>query len=298
MSRSSLLARCGAIAEAPRRFVARWQRPIVAAALVLFLAGTIWSFLGLGLKPSELNLTMLALLVGPMGLVMLGFIALSLTLLARTAGVQIGFVEAMRASARAQLAEALPLPGGALVRGAALVSAGCAPAKSAALVIGTALLWIALAAIAAGVILIASAPLAGWALLSGGILVSATALIQVARLGGMANMTLTLLHRCAGLGLAAVRLWLSFAVVDAVLPITETFPYVLAAIAGSASSLVPGGLGVSEALGALMASAVHSAPQAAFLAVAVNRVTQFLAAALFAPVLEFGAPLNKVSANP
>ena len=58
------------------------------------------------------------------------------------------------------------------------------------------------------------------------------------------------------------------------------------------------GLGVSEALGALMASAVHSAPQAAFLAVAVNRVTQFLAAALFAPVLEFGAPLNKVSANP
>ncbi len=151
---------------------------------------------------------------------------------------------------------------------------------------------------AAGAILIASAPLAGWALLGGGVLVSGTALHQIARLGGIANMALTLLHRTAGLGLAALRLWLSFAVVGAALPLTETFPYVLAAIAGSASSLVPGGLGVSEALGALMASAVHSAPQAAFLAVAVNRVTQFLGAALFAPVLEFGAPRNKVTPNP
>jgi uncharacterized membrane protein YbhN (UPF0104 family) len=286
------------MAEAPRRFVTRWQRPIVAAALVLFLAGTVWSFLSLGLEPAELNLTMLAVLIGPMGAVMLGFSALSLILLARTANVRIGFVDATRASARAQLAEALPLPGGALVRGAALVSAGCPPAKSAALVIGTALLWIALAAIAAGAILIASAPLAGWALLGGGILVSGTALHQIARLGGIANMALTLLLRTAGLGLAALRLWLSFAVVGAALPLIETFPYVLAAIAGSASSLVPGGLGVSEALGALMASAVHSAPQAAFLAVAVNRVTQFLGAALFAPMLEFGALRNKVTPNP
>ena len=78
----------------------------------------------------------------------------------------------------------------------------------------------------------------------------------------------------------------AFAVVKAALPLAATFPYVLAAIAGSASSLVPGGLGVSEALGALMARAVQASPESAFLALAVNRVTQFLGTAILAPLLE------------
>lgn len=286
MDLSALLSRLAAMAAPLRAVLTRWRGPIVAAALVLFLAGTVWSFLGLGLSLAQLDLTALAVLTLGMGFVTLTYSAVSLSLLARTAGVRLGMIEAMRASARAQMAEALPLPGGAIVRAAALVGAGASAGQSAALVIGTALLWIALAAMAAGVILLSSAPLAGWALLSIGALVAAGALAHVARLGGIANAGWTLTHRLLGLGLAALRLWLAFAVVKAALPLAATFPYVLAAIAGSASSLVPGGLGVSEALGALMARAVQASPESAFLALAVNRVTQFLGTAILAPLLE------------
>lgn len=290
MVQPDLPSRLTALAAPLRQALARWRGPIVAAALGLFLAGTVWSFLGLGLTLAQIDLIALVLLTLGMGLITLAYSAASLVLLARTAGAELGFNAAMRASARAQMAEALPLPGGAIVRTAALVGAGVPAARSAALVIGTALLWISLAAIAAGAILAQSTPLAGWSLLGGGLLVATAALVHVARLGGIANAALTLLQRLLGLGLAALRLWLSFAVVGAGLGLTETFPYVLAAIAGSASSLVPGGLGVSEALGALMAQAVHASPESAFLAVAVNRVTQFLGTAILAPFLEFGAP--------
>ena len=286
MALPDLLTRLSARADPLRTALARWRTPIVAAALVLFLAGTVWSFLDLGLTLERIDLTALVVLTLGMGLVTLAYSAVSLMLLAKTAGARLGFVAALRASARAQMAEALPLPGGAIVRAAALVGAGASAGQSAALVIGTALLWIALAAMAAGIILLSSAPLAGWALLSIGALVAAGALAHVARLGGIANASWTLAHRLLGLGLAALRLWLAFAVVKAALPLAATFPYVLAAIAGSASSLVPGGLGISEALGALMARAVQASPESAFLALAVNRVTQFLGTAILAPLLE------------
>jgi hypothetical protein len=287
---TAFLARFAVPLQSARNLAVQWRRPLIAGALVLFLAGTVWSFAGLGLKLAEIDLVAMAILVLPVGLLQLAYSATSLVLLARTAGVRIGFADAMRASARAQMAEALPLPGGAIVRTAALVAAGSPPTRSAALVIGTALLWIALASAAAGVMLITPVPLAGWTLLGGGIAVSLAALVHVARLGGLANAALTLLQRIAGLGVAALRVALAFAAVGAAVSLSETLPYVLAAIAGSASSLVPGGLGVSEALGALMAGLVRASPESAFLALAVSRVTQFLGTAIFAPFLEFRAP--------
>jgi hypothetical protein len=265
--------------------LARWRRPVLLAAMVLFLAGSVWSFVGLGLSLDELDLTALIVLLIPMGLVMIVYSAVALCLLARTAGVRLGMGQAMRATAQAQLAEALPIPGGAIVRAATLVNAGASAKTSAGLVVSTALLWIALAAVAAGFILL---PLSvGWLLVAAGGGIVAASLIHLNRLGGAANAVLTLLHRTIGLALAAVRLWLSFAVVKAAIPLVDTFPYVLAAITGSASSLVPGGLGVSEALGALMAQAIHASPAAAFLALAINRATQFLGTALFWPALEY-----------
>ncbi len=287
MDLAALLSRLAAVAAPLRGWLTRWRGPIVGAALVLFLAGTVWSFLGLGLSLAQLDLTALALLTLGMGLVTLLYSAVSLSLLARTAGVRLGLIEAMRASARAQMAEALPLPGGAIVRAAALVGAGASAGQSAALVIGTALLWIALAAVAAGVTLLPMATAAGLTLIGGGGVVTLLASAHVAYLGGIANAAASIAVRLAGLALAALRLWLAFAVIKATMPLAGAFPYVLASIAGSASSLVPGGLGLSEALGMVMAAAIADSPEAAFLAVALNRLTLFLGTAAYAPVLEW-----------
>lgn len=289
MAANPLIVTGAVWANTAKSWLVQHRSALTALALVLFLAGSVWSFLALDLAVSGLNLAALAILTLAMGFVTLFHSAVSLALLARTGGVRLGLADAMRAAARAQIAEALPLPGGAIVRSATLVAAGCSPARSVALVVGTALLWIALATTAAGAIMIQTAPAAGWTMLAGGLFVSGGALAHVVSLAGLTNGFLTLLLRILGLAFGAVRLWLSFAVIKVAMPIAATFPYVLAAIAGSASSLVPGGLGVSEALGALMAQALGSAPQAAFLAVAINRLTQFLGTAVIAPFLEFPA---------
>lgn len=289
MDLTAFLQRLGALAAPLRAGLARWRGPLTGMGLALFLAGTVWSFLGLGLTASQIDYPALVVLTLGMGFSTMAYSALSQMLMACAAGVHIGFVHGLRISARAQIAEALPLPGGAMVRMAALMTAGASAKLSAALVLGTAVLWISLAAIAAGLILAAQVPLAGWALLAGGVPLTLAALYAVARIGGPANAGLTLLHRFAGLALGALRIWLGFRVTGQHIDLADTLPYVLASVAGSASSLVPGGLGVSEALGALMAAAVHSSPQAAFLAVAVARITQFLGAAILAPLFEFGA---------
>lgn len=280
-----------------REMLLRWHRPITLAAIGIFLVGSVWSFTGLDLTLARLNLVALLVLTVPMGLVMLVYSALSLMLMASAAAVRVGFWDALRTSGRAQIAEALPLPGGAIVRGAALMGAGASLATSSALVIATALLWIALAALGAGAILTTSVSLAGWTLLGLGLVVTVAALLGVARIGGPANAGLTLVHRLVGLGIAALRLWLSFMVVQAPLPLPDTLPYAFAAVAGSASSLAPGGLGISEALGALMANLVNASPQSAFLALAINRIAQYLGTGLFLPVLELGARTNGADMN-
>lgn len=264
----------------------RWGKPMLWLAIALFIGGTAYSLVTLDVSWTRSGLLAMAILTVAMGLVMLVYSALSLVLMARGCGEEISFGAAMRASSHAQMAEALPLPGGAIVRTMALVKAGVSMANSVTLVIATALLWIALASIASGAILLGQLPLAGGALLAGGVVVAFGAVGAIVIKGTLWIAILTLAHRVIGIGIAALRLSLAFAVINVTVPLPDAMPYALAAIAGSASSLVPGGLGVSEALGALMAGAIDASPQSAFLALAINRIAQFLGTAMFAPLIE------------
>jgi hypothetical protein len=265
----------------------RWGRTTIWLAIALFVCGTAYSLITLDVNWTRSGLFAMAVLTLGMGVVMLVYSALSLVLMAQACGKRISFGAALRVSSNAQMAEALPLPGGAIVRTVALVEVGASIKNSVVLVVSTALLWIALASVATGAILLGQLPTVGALLLAGGSTLAIPALFLIGRKGGLLNASLTLLLRIAGIGIAALRLSLAFAVIDIALPLPNAMPYALAAIAGSASSLVPGGLGVSEALGALMASAIDASPQSAFLALAINRIAQFVGTAMFAPVIEF-----------
>ncbi len=260
------------------------ERPAVRISVLgltvsLFLAGAWFSFRGLAISPADLRgapLLVLALLTLPSLL----YGGAGLVLLARSGRLSIPLFRATVIGSDAYLAELLPIPGGAIVRTGALMKAGGQLSQSSALVVLTALLWIACGMIGASISLASidlrlALPLG----LIGSGLVSVI-FAWLCRRAGAAIAILTLAHRAAGIALIAVRLQFSFAALHVSAQFTETFPFVLAGLIGSASSIAPAGLGIAESLAALAALKTAFEPGTAFLAVALDRLICLAACAL------------------
>lgn len=258
------------------QFRRTWRLPLLALSLIVFCAGAWWSFRSLDISPAQLRLAPLgivALLMVPSLL----YSGLGLSLLARSAGTTIPVGRATVVGAYASLAELLPIPGGAIVRTGAVMKAGASLQRSSALVVVTAVLWIALAMIGAGLSLLAAAPhLAFPLLILGGVSTLAIS-VWLWSTAGTAIAVATLLHRLAGIFLVGLRLQFAFAATHANAGFLETLPFVLANILGSASSIAPAGIGISEALAALVATTTALPPETAFLAVGLDRLAVVLA---------------------
>lgn len=266
------------ILAAWRNWSLRFHKPLLVLAMAIFVAGTIWSVRDLQLSAQQLNGTALAALIclSPMTLVYSG---LGLQLMAKAADTRIPFGKSIVTSAIAILAEALPIPGGAIVRTGALMKAGAGLGQGAGLVLLTAVLWIMLGALGAGLAILGSNASAGWTLVAAGIGGTAASLGYLWRQSGFLLALLILVHRLSGIGLVALRLYLAFHVLGITFPFVQSMPFVLAIIAGSAASIAPAGLGISEALAALAAASVAVPPAAAFLAVGLDRLVHLLASA-------------------
>ena len=271
------------VLEAWRNWSRRFQKPLLALALTLFVAGSIWSIRSLQLPLQQLNGTALAMLLGLSPLTMV-YSGVGLQLMARAAGTRIAMVPSITTSALANLAEALPLPGGAIVRTGALMKAGAGLGEGAGLVLLTAVLWIMLGALGAGLAILGTAQTAGWVLVALGLIGTLVSTGWLWRQAGALLTLLILLHRLSGIALIALRLYLAFLVLGLTVPFMQSLPLVLALIAGSAAAIAPAGLGISEALAALAATAVAGPPAAAFLAVGLDRVMNMLASGAVALV--------------
>lgn len=297
MTVEALIARAAAGVEAVSRFARSHRLALTLAAATGLTACIVIAFGQLDLQLSAIEwmpLLLLALILVP---VTLFHAAWGMRLLARCAGVEMAWTTGFRASALAVVAEVLPLPGGAMVRAGALIKAGSKLASSTLLVTGTAILWIALAALGAGLALVGFGILGGWAIALGGLASAAAILVWLQRLAGPGVMLMTLFHRLVGLLIIAIRLQLSFAAVYFAVDLTGTMPFALASIAGSASTLVPGGLGISELLAALIAQATPIDPGAGLLAVAFNRLVGLAASAIVCCVIELPAMLRRSRAH-
>lgn len=251
--------------------LAPWRVPILLVALIGFAIGCAISFRNLGVSPATIEagpLLAILLLIIP---ATIAYSAVNLMLMAHAAKVKIGFLEAVRVSVFSSVAETLPIPGGAIVRGASLIKAGSSKVHSAELVIAFSLLWIAVAGIGAGLALIelgwpaiallgmcgASAlAICGWLAFRFGALVAATA-------AGL---------RILGVGLMSLRLMLAFAAIGVGVAWLDSATFAFATILGSAASIVPAGLGLSEALSSIIAHPAGVLPAAAFLATALSRL--------------------------
>ena len=264
-----------------RKELARWRLPLLVAGAVLFTLGAWLSFRNLDLSLAALRLAPLAaqLALAPLSLLYAG---VGMLLLARAAGHAMPLCKAASLSAWATLAEALPLPGGAMVRAGALVAEGTGLARSSALVLANALLWISLATLGCGVVLLTHGLPAAAVLVLGGAISSAASFVWLSRSSGLTLALQTALHRFSGMALIAVRLYFAFLTLGVAVPLADTLPFALANIAGSAASIAPAGLGISETLAAGAATTVKVAPAAAFLAVGLDRLICLSASGLFA----------------
>jgi hypothetical protein len=270
-----------ALVSSLRTRLARWRLPLLIAGAALFALGAWLSFRSLGLSLSALRPGPLLVqaLLAPLSLLYAG---IGMHLLARSAAVTMPLGKATALSAWATLAEALPLPGGAMVRAGALMAEGTGLARSSALVLANALLWISLAALGCGVVLLGHGHTAAGLLAFGGATGSAVCFGWLARSSGLALAAKTLAHRLSGMSLIAVRLHFAFLTLGVAVPLADTLPFALANIAGSAASIAPAGLGISETLAAAAAGTVSVAPGAAFLAVGLDRLICLAASGLLA----------------
>jgi hypothetical protein len=264
---AALLARVQSV----RTFAQTHRGILLAAALAVFATGAWLSFRQLGIAPGQLRgwPLLVQAMLAPLSLVYAG---VGLVLLVRTVPAELPLPKATALAAWATLAEALPLPGGAMVRGGVLVAAGTGLGRSSALVLANALLWISLAALGCGLVLLSHGLTAAVLLALGGASGTALTFAWLTRQAGLGLSLQTVLHRLSGMALIAVRLHFAFLTLGVVVPLADTLPFALANIAGSAASIAPAGLGISEALAAAAAGTVSIAPGAAFLAVGLDRL--------------------------
>lgn len=275
-----------AVARSMIDAVRRHRRWWLISATLLFFVGCFISLRQLDFDFSDIRALPAALIFFVMSPLALAYGGIGLLLLSRGAGHHLSFAQAFRVNCGAQLAEILPIPGGAIVRTGALVAAGAGTGKSVALVALGAVLWVAVAASGAVLALLSMTGDDRFAFVGLAVAVVLVAtLFQLVRLAGV-RVTIALgLHRVIGCLITAARVALAFAAIGAPMPIATAFVFSLATIAGSAASIAPAGLGLSELFGAAIATAIGVDPFVAFLAIAVNRLLGLLAnGAIFAAI--------------
>lgn len=263
----SLMGAARALHERARR----WRRTILVLAALGFAGGFFWSLSALSISWRDIELAPMLLLAAVIVPLSLAYSAINMQLMGRAIGSRIGFWSGLRTSAYAQVAELLPIPGGAIVRTAALMKEGGRTAESAGLVLAFALLWIACAGVGAGIAL-ASLGLAATILLGVGAIMVVAIVTWLTNQYGLHIAVAALALRVIGIALVTARVVTAFAILGLAIGAVDALAYAFAIILGSAASIVPAGLGVGEALSALIAQPTQFAPAAAFLAVAISRM--------------------------
>ena len=262
-------------AQEVHRLFAIWRTPIFMVCAIVFAAGLWLSASRIEITLSDVSfgyIALSALVVIPVSMI---YGALNFMVMARGAGVSVPFGKSLKISCVAAFAEFLPLPGGAIVRSGALMREGSRAIDAGIHVTINALLWIACSAVVAWVALGLAHPVA-IAIGTAGMLGVFGCSFWLATRSGWRVAFAALGMRIIGLGIAGARIFTAFLAIGLSVGLLDIYPFVFAAILGSAASIAPGGLGISEAVAAALATLSTIPPEAAFIGVALNRIIGFV----------------------
>lgn len=239
--------------------------------LAVLASGAIWAVASLDLNWSDISLLHLTLNLLVLTPALLAVAALSLKITSRAIGREVPNALAIHVVAAANVAELLPLPGGALVRGAALVKVGANVGEATRLVLYTALLTLGLTLAVSGLALGALSDAIWYGIAAAALAAVVVVLLLLSRHAAWRYLMAMVAIRLAALAVTVLRLVVASATLGSDFGWIEAALYSAAPTVGAAVGIVPAGLGVNEAIAAGLASLVAGSSATAFLAVALNR---------------------------
>ena len=266
-----------------------WQRALLFVAAIGFAFGIVLSIRARPELISDLDyrpLIILALMAVPATVLLH---AEEFRLSARLVGQDLSRVAAAEVTIVASVANMLPIPGGTMVRIAALKSGGARLRDGATATFLVSFLWVGIAFLYSGAWLVS--PLVSSARFLGiGFILFGAGILAVAVFLGvrMFRQRRTLAQLAlVKLGLVlvdAARIYLSFRVLGAEGSFAQASVITVSSVVGASVSIVPAGLGIREGTAALLAPLIALPAAAGYLATSLNRLTGL---AVMAPVAFF-----------
>lgn len=248
------------------------QRWALFGAAIIFAGGLFLSLRNLDLTLSDLK-------AGP--ILAVCFLAIPASILfnwyetwlsARMVGKNFTPGAAMKITIIAGAANALPIPGAAIVRITSLNAAGASLAASTSTAITIAALWLGVAFMITGAFLLGFDAFLGAGALAAGAGALAGGLYAAHRISGATGFGLQIvLLKTALTALTITRMGLCLAALNIEASIAQVSVFAVSGVLGSAASIVPAGLGVRELIAAALAPLTGLSASAAFLAAALNR---------------------------
>jgi len=262
------------------------QRWLLAVGALAFALAIYFSLTNLPPRTDEFNwgLLLLVLVVLAPLTVLLGGLEYAAT--GRLLGFRIGVMESLTISVVSSAANLLPIPGAYLVRARALMEKGSTTRRSAASPLAVGVTWIATAALVAGVWSVVTQP-SGFAVivLIGGVGAMAIALGSLrSLLGAWAPGPIlgVLAVELATVLVSAARYQLVLEASGFEANFAQGLVLALSTVLASAVGIIPGGLGLREALAAFFAPLASLPAASGALASIINRIIGLLALALIA----------------
>ncbi len=252
-----------------KRRAIRTSFEVLGLAVLAF--GAAWAVSSLDLTWSDISPLHLVLNLLVLTPALLGFAAVSLKITSGAIGRDVPNVLALQVVAAANVAELLPLPGGALVRGAALVKVGAGVGEAARVVLLTALLMLGLTLALSGMALGALSDAIWYWIAAAALAAVLVVLVLLTRHAALRYLVAMVVIRLVTLAVTVLRLVVASATLGSDFGWIEATLYSAAPTVGAAVGIVPAGLGLNEAIAAGLATLITASPATAFLAVALNR---------------------------
>lgn len=262
----------------------------LALSAVAFAAGLYWSLQGFpaALTPTIWPLVLLLAFCFPLAVVLN---AAEFHVMARVAGLRVGWSTALETTVLASAANMLPLPGGAIARIAALKAGGATFGLGSIITGLFAGIWGGMAfCLSGGFLVILSHQALGWLFAAGGLALLGGCTLMALRL----NASAMLLAQAFAVRIVSLLLvevlgqMLAIWSLGAAIGFGEASVFAVSSFVGSAVSLVPAGLGVREFVVAALSPLVALPPMVGFLSVAVNRAVAMIGLAVLSVGLLIG----------
>lgn len=275
------------------------RRAAWGLAVMVFLGGL---FLSVRARPellSRIDFRLMMLLVFVFSPLIIAINATILQLTAAIAGARFDRPEAFRLSVLSSLLNHLPVPGGVMLRIAAMRARGANLSTATAVNIGSAALWFGFALLytsfwarnAALDVALACFALGAAALVAG--------VSLICRIHMQARDFVTLLFLNASMPVIySIAIWVGFRALGAEAAFFEAGVVSCASVIGAAASFLPAGFGAREAAGAFLASQIEVDPYTAFAVTGVVHIAMMATLSMLAMYFALQGPARRFGEQP